>query len=263
MSFKQNLLRKMTLERTAREVIASIGSPDGDRRLDRDAMRRLLAMSPCTHRRERDLDLYLFEDEGDGPRVLVLDNGLALYRTPPEDVALRKSPTVKEMLNLRNIIKILNDADVVVSKREDSVRAVLAAALDQLDLTFTDDDIEGLRREGQLALETADTAGVQECLALFADLLGYTPPPRSVGVENLQALGRPAGDAKAPARFGPLVLYRPADQGLLLLEEPLDLDQTAQREQLKQVALGQAPATLEGAAVLERLKHTVLERGAG
>jgi hypothetical protein len=77
-----------------------------------------LPFFPWSRRQERDLVLFL---ETDGPgqtRILVLDNDLSIYNTSVDDVVLRKSPTVKEMVNIRNAIKILNDKDVVTSKKE-------------------------------------------------------------------------------------------------------------------------------------------------
>ena len=75
MSFKENLLLKIEINRLADQVLATLGPSDSGPRLDKDAMRKLLEMSPFEFRRERDLDLYLKKAE-DGLFILVLDNEL-------------------------------------------------------------------------------------------------------------------------------------------------------------------------------------------
>ena len=53
------------------------------------------------------LDLYIKDIDAEKTRILVLDNDLAIYNTSVYDVAMRKSPTVKEMMNPFNVVKIL------------------------------------------------------------------------------------------------------------------------------------------------------------
>ena len=62
-------------------------------------------------------------------KVLVFDNELALYHSTVDDVALRKSPEWKEMVSIRNVRRILNDQDVVVSKGKESIRRIYGNAL--------------------------------------------------------------------------------------------------------------------------------------
>ena len=63
------------------QVIASIGPPDSDRKVDKEIMRRLLKMSSYTYRKERDLDLYIQDVDADKTRILVLDNDLVKSTT--------------------------------------------------------------------------------------------------------------------------------------------------------------------------------------
>lgn len=77
-----------------------------------------------------------------------MDNGLAIYHTTIDDVALRKSPTLKEVVSFRNARKILSDGDVRVSKRTNPVRIVKEMLIDELDLSYTDADIDGIAYEG-------------------------------------------------------------------------------------------------------------------
>ena len=78
-----------------------------------------------------DGDLDLFVDPEDAS-ILVLDNELPIYKTTIEDVLIRKSPYTKEMLNIRNIIKILKDSDVKISRKEASVKRVQKKSVDLL-----------------------------------------------------------------------------------------------------------------------------------
>ena len=112
MAFKENLLSKIRIDQLAGQVRASIGPEGSEAKLDKNAMRQLLAMSPYVHRRERDLDLYVEDTAAAVKKILVLDNELPIYRTTIEDVAMRKSPEVGEMVKIRNIVKILRDSDV-------------------------------------------------------------------------------------------------------------------------------------------------------
>ena len=63
------------------------------------------------------MDLYILGNTAKKKKILVLDNGLAIYHTTIEDVCMRKSPSVKEMISIRNTIKILNDEDVILGKK--------------------------------------------------------------------------------------------------------------------------------------------------
>jgi SpoVK/Ycf46/Vps4 family AAA+-type ATPase len=147
MSFRDELLAKIEIQRMAGKVMASIDPSDSTRRIDLETMRGLVKKGAFTHIRERDLDLYLLEPDDDPPRILVLDNELTIYRTTIDDIVLRKSPTIKEMVNIRNAIRILSDSDVVVSKKADTVQAVAERCIGQLDLAYSKADIEALRRD--------------------------------------------------------------------------------------------------------------------
>ena len=106
MSFKENLLKKIQIRQLARKVQASFGPPGSPGKIDKEAMRSLLEMSPYRHQKIRDLDLFVEAADSEPGKIVVLDNELPIYRTTVEDVAIRKSPYTKEMLRIGNIIKI-------------------------------------------------------------------------------------------------------------------------------------------------------------
>ena len=161
MSFKENLLKKMEIDRLVRTVGSAIGPVDSGKRIDRAILAQLIAYFPWARRQERDLELCLETDGAQKTRILVLDNDLTIYNTTVDDVVLRKSPTVKEMISIRNAVKILNDKDVVVSKKEASLKTIQDICIGELDLNFTADDIEGIAEEGIGALEAGNDAGAQ------------------------------------------------------------------------------------------------------
>ena len=122
MSFRENLLKKIEIDKLTTTVLNSIGPSGGERKIDKEAMTQLLEMSPYRYQRERDLDLFVQEAESGRGKILVLDNELPIYTTTIQDVAMRKSPYIKEMVSIRNAIKILKDSDVKISIKEASLR---------------------------------------------------------------------------------------------------------------------------------------------
>jgi len=258
MSFKQNLIVKMEIDHLAGEIIASWGTPGSGRRLDRAVVQRLMAHTQWQPRRERDLELYLSEGAGGPAEVLVLDNDLSVYRAAPEEVALRKSPTVKEMISIRNVIKILNDRDVVVSKRETSVDRIRQEAIARLDLDFTPRDIEALAQEGIAALEAQDTQAIDLILSLFGELLGYTAPPAPLQQAHRRMLGRTERRPDGSWQCGPLVIANPDDHSLGMLVEPVLSNDPDHLARIKRIAAGQEQAEVEGKAVFEHMARQVL-----
>ena len=256
MGFRENLLKKIEIGRLARKVDASMGPPDSGRRIDKALARRLLAEAGYERLDKRDLELYLRPVTGNVPQVMVLDNDLPLYDTTPDDVALRKSPIVKEMVKIRNIIRILSDGDVLVSKKSASVETVKQDCLDGLDLTFTEADITAMADQGRSSLENGYAHGLVEALDLFAELLGYTPAPKGFALSHHVITGTLIQGP--PLMFGPMVLFDRVHNTLKFIGRALNPGDRADAERFKAVADGQAPADLEGAEIFARLKAEVM-----
>jgi len=221
-------------------------------------MQRLLEIASYRFERQRDLDLYINQPPAGVMQILVLDNELAIYATTVADVVLRKSPTIKEMLNIRNAIKILNDADVVVCKKADSVAAVQKECIDTLDLSMGPSDLEALAADGRIALEIDDSDGVRECLAIFGELLEFSPPPRHFSAGPLEVAGKLTQKENGELLFGPAVIYRPADNNLKFIEEPIGTPDGQRSDILLQVAAGKIKAAGEGPAVFQYLKNIAI-----
>jgi len=259
MSFKENLLRKIEIDRLSRRVLASIGSSESGLKIDKDAMRRLLKMSSYRHQKERDLDLYIQERGGEPSRILVLDNELPIYETTVQDVVIRKSPYTKEMLSIRNIIKILNDSDVKRSRKQASLESVQQDCIDGLDLTYAADDIEAIAAEGNQSLDNSYTDGMLESLALFAELLGWRPPPKALRMRHHEILGAVAEKQGGEILYGPAVTLSRIDNSLVLFEAPISSVDKGAIAHFQKVARGEAKAAVEGKAVFEWLKNKVLK----
>jgi hypothetical protein len=258
MAFKENLLQKVRINQLADQVLASIGLEGSEAKLDKNAMRQLLSMSPYAHHRERDLDLYVEDTASTVKNVLVLDNELPIYRTTVEDVAMRKSPEVGEMVNIRNIIKILKDSDVKISRKAESLKTVRAECIARLDLSFTAADIDDIRRDGIASLESNYAQGVNECLMLFAELLGYRPPPKAFRVPNTTIFAAVYRKESGEDVIGPVVIFGLMHNDLRLTEEQYGSLDKKQVERFHAVAAGKEGTAVQGNAVFEYLQKAVL-----
>ena len=257
MSFKENLLKKLEIDRLATRIIASCESARTRHRVDMDAMRLLLELSPYKYQRERDLDLYVKPIEGELKMILVLDNELPLFRSTIKDVVIRRSPRTLEMWSFRTVRKILVDSDIKVSVKGKSVETVRQDAEEQLDVTYTAADIENLALEGMALLAEGDAGGVETTLTLFAALLGYRKPPGYFGLDHTVCFGAPASGPDNDAAFGPLVLYRSADNALAWVDEPLSGAGQQQMDFLRAVASGESSVPVTGDAVFRKLQANV------
>ena len=260
MSFKENLLTKIKIDRLADKVIATIGPAESGRKVDKDAMRQLLEMSPYEHQKSRDLDLYVEGMDQEQKKIFVLDNELPIYRTTIEDVTIRKSPLIKEMVKIRNIIKILKDSDVKISRKDESVKAIQQECIAQLDLSFNPSDIDEIAKDGQASLERDYPDGVIESLELFAELLDYKPAPRAFQLSRNIILGALTTKAGGEVLYGPLVIYSQIHGTLKLIDEQISSFDKPKIELIQQIAAGKQKAAYEGPDVFEHFKNLVLQK---
>jgi hypothetical protein len=261
MSFKENLLKKVRIDQLARKVLRTIGTAESGLKIDKDAMRSLLEMAPYQHRQERDLDLYIEQSDDEQNIILVLDNELPIYQTTVEDVVIRKSPYTKEMLNIRNIIKILKDSDVKLSRKEASVKRVQKKGIDLLDLTYQESDIASLAEEGALSLENGYYEGILENLSLFSELLDYKSPPQAFRIPHHEIFGIVNQKDGGEIFFGPAVAFSRVDNSLRMTKELVSNMNNPGIRLFQQVIQGKEPADAEGADVFQYLKEEVLRSG--
>lgn len=259
MGFKENLLTKVEIDNLTQKVINSIGPVASGSKVDKDAMRRLLEIAGYTHRKEREMDLFLKKSDADKGIILVLDNDLTIYDTTVEDVAMRKNPIVKEMVSIRKIIKILNDKDVVVSRREESVKKIQQECAATLDLSFEESDIAQIAIEGFASLESNYSDGVVECLDMFAELLAYKPPPKAFKLRHHKVTGAQKERENGEVIYGPLVIYSMIHNTIKLIEKPIGSYDKGQLEYFNRVAAGDDKAPIEGEAVFKFLRGAVAD----
>ncbi|HUV77632.1 MAG TPA: hypothetical protein VMW06_06200 [Desulfobacterales bacterium] len=260
MSFKENLLKKIEIDKMAEQVIASMGPPDSGRKIDKKIMRSLLETTDYTYKRKRDLDLYIEDVDAEKTRILVLDNDLAVYNTSIYDVAMRKSPTVKEMMNPYNIIKILKDTDVVMSKKAVSVSTIQKECIAKLNLFFDASDIDEIAKEGLASLGKEYTDGVIESLDLFAEILNYSVAPKAFRIRHNKIVGALTQKESGEDLFGPMVLYSMIHNTLKLIDEQIGGFDKGKIEFFQQVAGGMQKASAEGPDVFQYLKAAALKR---
>jgi len=259
MSFKENLLKKIKINNMAKQVIASIGPLDSGRKIDKKIMRNLLDLCDYTYKRKRDLDLYIEDIDAEKTRILVLDNDLAIYNTSVYDVAMRKSPTVKEMMNPFNVVKILKDTDVVISKKEDSVKTIQQECIAKLNLSFNASDLDEIAKDGLASFENGYSDGVIECLDLFAAILNYRNPPKAFSVGHHKITGTLVKKENGEEMFGPMVLFSMMHNTLKLIDQQIGSFDRERIKFVQNVAAGKEKASAEGSDVFQYLKTTALK----
>ena len=258
MPFKENLLKKIQINQLSRKVLQSIGPAESGLKIDKEAMRHLLEMGPYQYQKARDLDLYIEQPDDGQSIILVLDNELPIYKTTVEDVVMRKSPYTKEMLNIRNIIKILKDSDVKLSRKEASVNIVQKKCIDRLDLTYKEPDITAMAKEGSDSLENGYTDGIMESLSLFSELLGYQSPPKAFRVPHHEIFGVVSEKAGGEILYGPVVILSRVDNSLRMIKDQVSNIDKTKIDFFQQVAQGKEKAAVEGTEVFRYLKEQVL-----
>ena len=260
MSFKENIIKKIKINEMSKKIINSLTvDSEGVHRIDKETMLQLLKESSYELKKERELDLYIYQPDN-GLKILVLDNALPIYKTTIEDVVLRKSPEIKEILNIRNIIKILNDKDVLESKGADSVKTIQQHCIEKLDLDFDESDIRGIEDDGKDALESCDSLRVIETINVFAELLNYSPPPKAFRMKDIKILGGLNQMENKKILFGPIVLYNTAQNELKLINDYIETDDREKAaNRLHKIILGVEKASEEGRDVFEFLRRKVLK----
>lgn len=260
-SFKENLVKKILIDGLSKTVSGSIGSPGLPRKIDKEAMKQLLALSPFVLEKRRDLELYFREFNPGVGQILVLDNELPLYgETSLDDVMLRRSPELKEMISIRNVIKILNDSDILMSKGRESVTYIRDRALELLDLRYDRKDIEALANDGIEALVSADHAAVEDILALFVEILGYETLPAEITVNDFVMFGAHHGRSGQDERYGPVIMYNNKTNALRFIRHQIPLDDPVAKDRILSVALGQTEPDAEEMRAFHALTEEVLKR---
>jgi hypothetical protein len=260
MSFKENLKAKINLDRLLQKLVSTIREPPGKRWLDKVLTQELLDMTDLKHKKVSYLHLYIRPLEGEIMEVVVFDNELPIYHTTVADVALRKSPYWQQMFSIRNIRKIMNHHDVLVSKGKESLKRVHANALALLDLTYTRDDLALLLEDARSGLERESIEQIQESLELFLELLDFQPVSLGVLEQDLQIFARPRLNAGDVPSFEHLLLFNEENLSLGLKKGPFSPESDSDLAWVMQYVRGREPADLQGMDVFEFLADLALEK---
>ncbi|HAY21993.1 MAG TPA: hypothetical protein DCY27_07475, partial [Desulfobacterales bacterium] len=249
MSFKENLKAKIRLDRLLQKLVSTIREPPGQRWLDKVLTQELLDMTDFEHKKVRSLHLYLRPLKGEIMEIAVFDNELAIYHTTVDDVALRKSPNWQEMFSIKNIKKIMNDHDVIISKGKGSLKRLHANALALLDLTYTRDDLALLLEDARQGLERNSVAQIQESLELFSKLLDFEPVSFGVPELDLQTFGRPKANGGAVPVLEHLILFDEKTLSLGMKKGAFSPQNDSDLAWVVQYAQNEKIADLQGIAV--------------
>lgn len=261
MSFKENLLKKIRINDMAKKIRTTIGPSDSDLKIDKEIMRSILELSPYQPVTERDLELFIRDADGkDIKKIVVLDNELPIYVTTIADVAMRKSPTLKEMINIRNAIKIINDKDVKISRKEDSLEIIRKECIEQIDLSFDRTDLNEIEKDGLESLDRGYTEGVIESLSLFADLLEYQKAPKPFRINHYEIFGVLSRKNSDELLFGPVVIYHIIHNVVKFIDEKISGFNENQIKYYHDISTGKEKAAREGNAVFHHLKEEIIKK---
>ena len=120
--------------------------------------------------------------------------------------------------------------------------------------TLSYKDIEEIAKQGAAALENRYSAGVVEALDLFAELLGYTPPYKTLKIPHQVIIGKLDAPPGAGPTFGPLVLFDRVHTTCKLIEASISLSDREQVQSVHAVADGTRAPSAEGPSVFTFLK---------
>jgi hypothetical protein len=260
MSFKENLKSKIKADRLLRKLVSTMKEPPGKWWVDQALIQELVDMTDLEHKKFRDLHLYIRPLEGEIMEVLVFDNELAIYHTTVADVALRKSPFWQEMFSIRNIKKIMNHHDVLVSKGKESLKRIHANALALLDLSYTRDDLALLVEDARSGLERKSIEQIEESLDLFVDILDFEPLLLDILERDLQLFAMPKPNGGAVRTFEHLILFDKKNLSLGLKKGDFSPENDLDLAWVMQYARGEKTADLKGIDVFKFLAELALDK---
>ena len=261
MALKENLKDKIKIDRLLQNLLSTIREVPVHRRLDKVLAQELLDMTDFKYEKVRDLQLYVRPLDGAMMEVLVLDNELPIYHTTVDDVAMRKSPFRNEMFRISNIIKILFDKDVVISRGRESLNRIHAIALSLLDLTYNKNDLVPLIEDARQGLEEKSIRSDRGILrSVFLNCLisrRYLLGELSL---DLQIFARPKPNSGPDPAYEHLILFDKEKLSLGLKMGSFSPQNDSDLAWVRRYSQGAEPADLHGIDVFGFLSELALER---
>ena len=152
MDLLENIQKKIGFDLLCARLSKSLKPQNDISSIDKKSGKTLLETAGYSFSRERDLDLYS-RQTGENPEVIVLDGGLSLYNCSVDEVLVRKSPKISEMLKFRNIKKILNDSDVVKFRKEETIIYLRKNFIESMDLKPGSNEVVKIFEKAVIELE--------------------------------------------------------------------------------------------------------------
>jgi hypothetical protein len=192
--------------------------------------------------------------------VLVFDNELPIYHTTVADVALRKSPHWKQMFSIRNIKKIMNDQDVIISKGKESLKRLYANATALLNLNYTRDDLTQLLEDARQGLDQKSIEQIKESFDLFFELLDFQPVFIGVLDKDLQIFVGPKLNGDTVPAFEHLILFDEKTLSLGMKKGAFSPKSDLDLAWVIKYVRGEEPADLTGIDVFKFLVELALDK---
>ncbi len=260
MTFKENLKAKIKLDRLLQKLVSTIREPPGKRWLDKALTQELLDMTDFKNKKVSYLHLYIRSLEGEIMEVLVFDNELPIYHTTVADVALRKSPHWKQMFSIRNIKKIMNDQDVIISKGKESLKRLYANATALLNLNYTRDDLTQLLEDARQGLDQKSIEQIKESFDLFFELLDFQPVFIGVLDKDSQIFVGPQLNGDTVPAFEHLILFDEKTLSLGMKKGAFSPKSDLDLAWVIKYVRGEEPADLTGIDVFKFLVELALDK---
>lgn len=260
MGLKEQLEEKIHIDKLYKSILEKIKKYGGKFTVAQEFILELLKRADYKRKEVRDLKIYTCNDD-----ILVLDNELPIYRhTTVEDIAMRRSPTISEMLSFRNIKRILTDSDIAFKKGLDSLYYLYSKALSHLDLTGTPAEVRQIVEGGISAYRQDELAQIWKTVELIFEILSYKEVGAELKFPPYLIYGIP--EHNNSKRYRDLVIITPDYREIKLIKGSFLASEMNTVFHLTQVALGKEKADIEGANVFiyweeQALKSPLLKGG--
>lgn len=256
MTLKETILKKIKIKDASKAVAESIRTI-GDSRIDKKNAIILLESSGYTHEHLRDINLYYKGIDPDKRLIIVLDSEFATYNTSLEDVAIRKSPTIKEMLSIGNVKKILWDEGVILQKKTGTLETITREAIERLEIVITKKSVEEIMYQAMASLAEGHDEGIMEGLMIFSELLEWSSPQVSIKTPSVFISGKIIRDSGPENNFGPALAYNRKSREIGLTEKVYGLFDENDRSAFEKFANENIGADIIGENVFRRLNEMV------
>lgn len=177
MDLFKNIQKKISFDLLCARLSKSLKPQNDVSSIDKKSGKILLEMAGYSLLEARDLILYTRET-GVKTEVIVLDGGLSFYNCSVDEVLVRKSPKIGEMLKFRNIKKILNDSDVVKFRKEETLIHLRKKFIESMAIKLSSNEVVKIFEKAVIELEAKAFDDFFKTFLCTCDLGGfeYTKP---------------------------------------------------------------------------------------